>query len=256
MSAMSNPRRDADARLSTIRALLAKAEATPFAAEADAFTAKASELMARHAIDEALVWAHDSGSERATPIETRIVIHRPFLNQKATLVHRVADALGCRTVRFVGHRGAATETMSIVGFAADLELVDTLVTSLLLQLTTAMMATTPSGLGASQVAAWRRSFIAGFSTSVAQRLAADRAAAATDRRGSGDPTPRRGASTALVLADRAHAVDDEFRRLHPHLRQMRIGNGSSRAGHQAGSSAGRRADLGARRLHGQRALPA
>ena len=41
--------------LARIRALLAKAEATTFVEEADAFTAKAQELMARHAIDAAAV---------------------------------------------------------------------------------------------------------------------------------------------------------------------------------------------------------
>ena len=43
-----------DSRLATIRGLLAKAEATEFAAEAEAFTAKASELMARYSLDEAM----------------------------------------------------------------------------------------------------------------------------------------------------------------------------------------------------------
>ena len=46
---------EGDSRLITIRNLLAKAEATSFPAEAEAFTAKASELMARYAIDEAML---------------------------------------------------------------------------------------------------------------------------------------------------------------------------------------------------------
>lgn len=41
--------------LTRIRALLAKAEATGFPQEAEALTAKAQELMARHSVDEALL---------------------------------------------------------------------------------------------------------------------------------------------------------------------------------------------------------
>ncbi len=260
---MSNTRRDADARLATIRALLAKAEATPFPHEAEAFTAKASELMARHAIDEAMVWSHAAGADRAKPVEIRLDIHRPFLAQKAMLVHEVATIMGCKTVRFVGMRGDATEIISIVGFAPDLELVETLVTSLFLQLTAAMTGGSPSGLAASSVAAWRRSFIVGFSATVCRRLSEVRAAAAVEHeeQSSDGPDPTRNTqgrsrSTALVLVARADEVDDEFHRLHPRVRQVRVGVGSSPAGRRAGEHAGSRADLGSRRLSTQRALPA
>lgn len=258
---MSNPPADGNSRLATIRALLAKAEATAFPEEAEAFTAKASELMARYAIDEAVVWSNQSVDGRSQPVETRIEIHRPFLGQKALLVNEVATILGCRTVRFVGRRGDASETMSIVGFPTDLELVETLVTSLFLQLTSAMMAGSPPRSSPSSVAAWRRSFIVGFTSSVSTRLAADRATAVA--RGEADRGIEHtadndmGASncTSVVLADRGDAVTDEFQRIHPRTRQVRIGVGSSSAGHDAGSTAGRRADLGARRLRRQRALP-
>src|SRR5207244_1555239 len=48
-----------DPALAKVRALLAQAESTSFEAEAAAFTAKAHELMARHAIDVAFVWERD-----------------------------------------------------------------------------------------------------------------------------------------------------------------------------------------------------
>ena len=46
-----------DSVLHKVRALLAKAEATPFDAEAEAFTSKAQELIARYRIDDALLSA-------------------------------------------------------------------------------------------------------------------------------------------------------------------------------------------------------
>ncbi|MFD0595252.1 DUF2786 domain-containing protein [Catellatospora coxensis] len=49
--------------LDRIRALLAKAESTGFPEEAEAFTAKAQQLMARHSIDHALI---DAATGRAT----------------------------------------------------------------------------------------------------------------------------------------------------------------------------------------------
>ena len=63
------PRRERFARdaadqrvLDRVRALLAKAESTEFPEEAEALTAKAQELMARHSIDEALLAARSSAA--------------------------------------------------------------------------------------------------------------------------------------------------------------------------------------------------
>ena len=66
-TARSRPDDDASDRgrlLNRIRTLLAKAENTEFAAEAETFTAKAQDLMTRHAIDAALL--HGSATIRST----------------------------------------------------------------------------------------------------------------------------------------------------------------------------------------------
>lgn len=245
---------DTDSRLATIRALLAKAEATTFAAEAEAFTAKASELMARYAVDEAMVWATHPGNS-GIPTEIRLVVHRPFTAQKAVLVNSVANAYGCQALRLgrIGPENA--EQISVIGFAPDLALVETLVTSLFLQLTSAMTAPrqAPAGRPASQVAAWRRSFIMGFTATVTERLVSDRqrAAAATDQAHAGGQS---GPSAELVLRDRSAAVDDEFRQRYPRIRTSRVSSGTSESGRRAGTSAGRTADLGGRRLADRQAL--
>ena len=88
-----------DRRLATIRGLLAKAEATEFPEEAEAFFNKASELIARYAISEALIWASTSRG-REHPDELRLVVHSPYVAQKSVLVGRVAAAHGCRAIRF------------------------------------------------------------------------------------------------------------------------------------------------------------
>lgn len=250
----TTPTAEADARLVTIRNLLAKAEATQFPAEAEAFTAKASELIARYAIDEALLWSHRSSGDDV-PEELRLVLHRPFTALKAVLVGAVAEVFGCQVVRLGAIGDERSETVSVVGFRSDLTMVETLVTSLFLQLTTAMTASgaAPGARTASQVAAWRRSFISGFTHTVAERLRAEHTRA-RDEADAAAPDAGN-ASTALVLRDRAEAVRDDFRQRYPRIRTSRVSTGTSGAGHRAGQQAGRTADLGARGLGRRDALP-
>jgi hypothetical protein len=253
-----------DRRLAVVRGLLAKAEATEFPDEAEAFFAKASELIARYAIDEAVLWAAD-GSGRAEPEELRLVVHAPYLAQKAVLVHAVARAHGCQAVRVLSGPGVKTEVISVVGFPTDLRWVDTLVTSLLVQLTSAMLAECPTGLSASASAGWRRSFIMGFADEVEARLLADRerAVADADAHGADGPDPSGGSggpvgagapSVALVMVERDQEVRDEFRRRFPRVRSSWASRGSSAAGHRAGRAAGRDAALTRDSVGGRRPL--
>ena len=238
-----------DDRLATIRGLLAKAEGTPFPAEAEAFLAKATELMTRYAIDEAMLAA--DRPDGSGPGEVRLTLQRPYVAQKALLVNEVANRFGCRAIRFGAGPGAEVEVMSIVGFPVELEMVDTLVTSLLVQLGTSMMASQPQSSSASTTAAWRRSFIAGFVEAVGVRLGEQRNTVVADLSDRTDGSP----SVALVLADRKVAVDEDFRRRHPRVRQVSVSVGSSWRGRESGRDAGRRADLGGRRLGGRLPLP-
>ncbi len=239
------------ARLSTIRGLLEKAESTPFPEEAEAFLAKATELMSRHAISEALVWA--DGSSADAPTEIRLVLDRPFIPQKAVLVSAVAESLRCQSIR-LGDAVDGRQIVAVIGFGRDLELVETLVTSLLVQLATSLARLCPRTGSPHETASWRRSFIAGFTDSVHQRLAADRARATEDA-AAARAGPAAGArSVDLVLADRDGSVDEELRRRHPYIRISKVSIGSSTRGRQAGRAEGRRADLGRRRIPSQPSL--
>jgi len=82
--------------LRRIRALLAKAESTTFAAEAETFTAGAQALMARHSIDHALLAALDQSSYDE-PAGRRIGVDNPYEAPKAVLLGAVAEANRCRT---------------------------------------------------------------------------------------------------------------------------------------------------------------
>ena len=258
---------DGDRRLSTIRGLLAKAEATEFPEEAEAFFAKASELISRWAIDEAMLWDGADRSGREQPDELQLIVHSPYLAQKAVLIGAVARANGCQAVRLVSGPGTGSEIVSIVGFPSDLRWVETLVTSLLVQLTSAMLARCPRGSSASASAAWRRSFIIGFAEEVGTRLERDRAAAAAvadadaaaasaAAGASSDESPdaERSASVALVLASRADEVHEDFRRRHPYVRSSWASSGRSATGRRAGQQAGREASLTRGGVGGRRSL--
>lgn len=260
-------RGDGTDRLAQIRALLAKAEATEFPAEAESFTAKAMELIARYAIDEALLWAEDSGEQE--PQELRLVLLAPYLGPKAFLASGVAQACGCQAIR-LGSGGAGnpgnsgSEVMSIWGFPSDIEVVEQLLTSLMVQMATALLASEADlrgqvGKARAGTANWRRSFMVGFADEAVKRVRATRARAAEEQDATVQrPGAKPGASTAsaaVALRDRDQAVSDAFRRQFPRIRQSRTSAGSSGAARQKGRSAGRRADVGGQRLRNRRALP-
>ncbi|MCK9876748.1 DUF2786 domain-containing protein [Frankia sp. Ag45/Mut15] len=158
----------ADTRiLDKVRALLAKAESTEFTDEAEALTAKAQQLMARHSIDEALLAAGQGSREQ--PSGRRVGIDNPYEMAKATLLDVVADANRCRTV-WSKHLGHST----VVGFEPDLDAVELLYTSLLLQATTAMTraGSRQDRIGRSRTRSFRQSFLASFAMRIGERLRA------------------------------------------------------------------------------------
>lgn len=88
--------------LTRVRALLRKAESTEFEAEAEAFVAKAQELITRHAIDLARL-PEDTGAPTGTDAR-RILLDDPYVDAKATLV--VAEANRARSI-YSRHAGGA-----------------------------------------------------------------------------------------------------------------------------------------------------
>jgi hypothetical protein len=153
--------------LDKVRALLAKAESTGFADEAEALTAKAQQLMARHSIDEALLAAGEGS--RDNPTGRRVGIDNPYEVAKASLLDVVASANRCRSV-WAKNLGFAT----VIGFDPDLDAVELLYTSLLVQATAAMMqaGSRQDRAGRSRTRSFRQSFLASFAVRIGQRLMA------------------------------------------------------------------------------------
>jgi hypothetical protein len=154
-----------DPMLNRVRALLAQAESTNFEAEAETFTAKAQQLMTRHAIDMAMVSASTHRSEQ--PDAVRIPIDDPYVDAKSSLLGVVAHSSRCRAVF---HPGVAMVT--IIGFAGDLAAAEMLFTSLLVQAQVALQAATstaPPGARA-RSRGFRTAFLHSYAHRVSERL--------------------------------------------------------------------------------------
>jgi len=150
--------------LARVRALLAKAESTTFEEEADALTAKAQELIARYAIDEARLHTVDDVGE---PSVRRIHIDDPYADPKASLIAEVADANRCRVVH-----STDLGWVTAFGYDHDLDAVELLANSLLAQATAAMarQGSRRDATGRSRTRSFRRAFLFGFAERIGERL--------------------------------------------------------------------------------------
>ncbi|AKZ57177.1 hypothetical protein SAM23877_4132 [Streptomyces ambofaciens ATCC 23877] len=222
--------------LARIRALLAKAEATGYPEEAEALSAKAQELMARHSIDEALLSAHAPSPD--APGACRIGVEPPYEQAKAVLLDAVADANHCRAV-WNEPLGFST----VVGFEADLEVVELLYTSLLVQAEGAMAkaeAAQRAG-GRKRTKTFRQSFLAAYAHRAGSRL---RAAAETVAAETGTATD---VDLLPVLASREVAVTDRLERMFPETTTTRLRGAADAAGWTEGTRAADHARVDRRR---------
>lgn len=259
-----------DTMLRRIRGLLDKAEATDVEAEQEVFFAKASDLMARYRIDNAMVEASRPKADRGEVIARDVNLGSgPYVMARLDLIGAVARSFGCRTLTRTGWNGRVA---IIHGFESDVATVEVLYTSLLVQATRAMKATpVPTG---DHGTPFRRTFISAFAGRVEERLAERNAEATAEAQAKVDatevePDPVEAAveaspaaatdSVAMVLADRKAEVDDYISK-----RYGRLGSAPSRGGRhsyggsKAGRAAGSRADIttGGRVSSGARGLNA
>ncbi|MGW2677834.1 DUF2786 domain-containing protein [Streptomyces sp. NPDC001436] len=218
--------------LGRIRALLAKAEATTYPEEAEALSAKAQELMARHTVDEALLAVRGGGPARV-PGACRIGVEPPYEEAKAVLLDAVATANRCRAVW-----NSAYEFSTVVGFESDLEAVELLYTSLLVQGTAAMTraeAAQRAG-GRKRTKTFRQSFLLAYASRLGRRLAetAEHTAAETP-----DHLP--------ALRARDVAVSSRADEMFPRTTTTRLRGATDHAGWEDGTAAADAAHMGGRR---------
>jgi hypothetical protein len=230
------PRRGVDQKiLARVRALLAKAESTTFPEEAEALSAKAQELMSRYSLERIVVESAASGDDPHPAAARRMWLESPYMAAKALLVGAVAEANRCRSV--LSEKLGFT---TVLGDEVDLEIVELLSTSLLVQATRAMVSagSQTTRTGRSRTRSYRQSFLIAYATRIGERLSAARdvgAAAVTDQ-----------SQLLPVLAARERVVDKLFEEMFPQSvsRSFSVGNA---AGWHAGRAAADLAVLDTRR---------
>jgi Protein of unknown function (DUF2786) len=234
-----------DRLLDRVRKLLAKAEADGVtAAEAQALTGKAAELMAKYGIDRALLAASRPETDRP---DNRIVqLYNPWARVQAHLLCGLAAALRCQCILLPSPAG---QRVHVFGYASDIERADLLYTSVLVQmwhgLVAAQIPVATGAEGSGSVRAWRRSWLLGFATAVIARV---RAAEQRAERSAATPGGVPGRA-ALVLADRAVVIRQHVARAYPQTRTARMTYSGS--GYRAGYAQGNRADIGSSRVAGR-----
>jgi hypothetical protein len=214
--------------LTRVRGLLAKAESTQYPEEAEALSAKAQELMNRHAFERALLDADTDREQTAASV--RLWLDNPYVEAKSHLVAAVAAANRCRSVFY-----STLGFVALVGEEMDLEITELLVMSLLVQATRAMVAegSQITRAGTSRTRSFRQSFLVAYATRIGERL--DEAATRAH-------DPAEDARLLPVLARRSRVVEATFQAMFSHTvqRSVSVTNG---AGWHAGRAAADRANL-------------
>lgn len=196
----------------TIAKLLAKAEGTTNQHEAEAFMAKAEELMLKHGVERAQLEAKQVGTTRkTTPIVTkriRIKDGSGYALGFLAIGHEVGPVFNLRTLQS-SVSGSNDKVLWFVGHEDDVADATTLFTSLMAQAQPAAVAWwRTEGKAAHVESRWgykptdndaylaRREFIFGFARGAGQRLRETRNRVVAESSGA-----------ELVLVDRSKAVD-------------------------------------------------
>lgn len=229
-------------KLNKIRALLAKAESTTFPEEAEAFSDKAMELMAQYGIDDAMLAA--SGHSQDEIVPKTIEIRNPYSGIKAQLLFSIARANSCQAIAHPDRSKQSYSRSTLVGHASDVERVEMLYTSLLVQATGQLINVRPV-FRSDTTSSFRKAWFVGFVDAVYDRLdeIMRRATAAADT-----TTP----GTALVLVSRDDKVTELFKKMFTDTSKISSPRLVDAEAYNGGQAAGSRADLGQDRVDGRR----
>lgn len=220
-------------RITTVQALLAKAESTQFEEERNALLAKAQELITRYGIEDAQL--RMAGRRDETVQMKTIYMSGSYAKSHVLLACAISREVGCRVYFTPGKKPIK---MTMAGFAEDLSMFEVLFTSLLMQVTRDRNTWAAQDRAERRFAA-QRSFILGFATTVSARLA-------EARRRAEEEAVVRTTGVELALRTRDTELDDfmEAQGVKPGRRPANV----QRQGVLAGQAAGRVADIGSTRL--------
>ena len=225
--------------LGKIRALLAKAEDDAATKEeSETFMAKATELMAKYGITRALLAAAQPAATTSAA-DKIFTVEVPYADHKSLFLYYVAEAMGCKGIH-LGRGPNSTVRIHLFGMDSDLERVEMLFTSLLLQLARFIVKDFDDDPRSRiNPRKWRADYIRGFTATVVDRITKAETAAKTQAQ---HEVPA-GTSVALVLVKRGEMVTKALADRYPATRK-RSGRIAVGSGYGQGQAAGHRADLG------------
>lgn len=221
-----------------VRKLLAMAEGSANANEADAFSRKAAELIAAHRIDPDRLRAE---SHDDLDVLELVIGRGAYVRGRLALLQAVAETHGCRVVFEVGQRGTVA---FVAGFRSDLSTTELLYGSLHSQAASRMAGERRATAAATQ--RWRRSFLFGYADQIRQML--ERTAATAQRQ------VHPSSATLPALRARDKRVDEFSRQRFGRVVTARRPKPATVTGFDAGRRAAARADLGRPRFGGLRAI--
>lgn len=228
------------AKLATIKALLAKAEASEFDGEAETLREKAFELLAKYGLEEAL--AASEAPVVVEPVKEFVTLEGNYHNRRVMLLDGIAKAMRCEAIMLTtrlkkGQKNKST-LLLIYGMPSDVERVKLMWGSLELQLASELnrsLVHKPVGVHGRT---WSVNFINAYAYKVVQRVRAIENQAEAEEVQFGD------SRTALVLVDNKKKVQALYDSENKDARSVNYAGTASSAGWDRGASAGERARLG------------
>lgn len=217
--------------LDKARKLMAKAEGTDNEQEADLFFNAAIELLAKYGLDQALLDAKADTQEKPGKRIFRFYgAHKADQRGLWTVVAKYNRCVAIQSSEKIG--GRYEQVMVLVGFEADIDIVEMIYTSLKLQVDQRLARI--RSYNAARTRSARTRYFAGFTLAIRDRLEAAQAQAKAE--------VAKQPGTDLVLRDRSLAVQHEFKNLFPNTRNLsrRVSMDSH---YESGYSHGQRANL-------------
>ena len=223
-----------------IRGLMAKAESSEFEEERNAFLDKATELMAKHRVDMAMLQL--AGNKADDPVETRLITLTYQHIPKQGLLAGTCTLFDIHAIR------SGKKNVSLIGHKSDLDMYETLFVGLELQLDREL--TEVQGDYNTATKSVRSAFAKGWVSRVCSRMNDHYSRQQEEAVSSSGQSE----SVALVLASREETVSAKYQELYgvkPRY-QTRRQTYRSYSDYSAGYEAGGRADIGQGGINGSR----
>lgn len=232
-----------DAKVAKLQKVLYQAERAGTPEEAETFYAMAQELMAKWSIDAAMLAA-----SRTTTVASQVARRITKFNKSkiwrnhANLLWAIARANDVKAVLcdYSKYKGMKPE-MHIIGFDHDLDTVEMLFTSMMIQCSRERNRMVPPEIKKSESlrGPWFRSFIDAYASRIEDRLREVRRSAQV-----GYGQEKYGASMLPVLAAKSEKIQEEFDKLFPSTSTARASRARwSSEGASRGREAADRADI-------------